>query len=188
MNDRIKPNIYLTETEKETTSQSSSVLPPIKTSVLNTEFSIKAPLLSRIQKKYTIEKSPRKKEENEAKKKPTMYKQLNVRYSNHDFLEKTREITRLKYSLQLKLDSKNQYEENIKNEIAGIEETMKSMENYRDNFDRNVTQKFNEYLKKLYSEIEKEKNPTLLNYGFIDGGFYLTSNITYYFLALLITD
>lgn len=158
MNDRIKPNIYLTETEKETTSQSSSVLPPIKTSVLNTEFSIKAPLLSRIQKKYTIEKSPRKKEENEAKKKPTMYKQLNVRYSNHDFLEKTREITRLKYSLQLKLDSKNQYEENIKNEIAGIEETMKSMENYRDNFDRNVTQKFNEYLKKLYSEIEKEKN------------------------------
>ena len=67
MNDRIKPNIYLTETEKETTSQSSSVLPPIKTSVLNTEFSIKAPLLSRIQKKYTIEKSPRKKEENEAK-------------------------------------------------------------------------------------------------------------------------
>lgn len=160
-----KPNIYLTETkdetEKDPSSNSTVLLPPILTSPSNKQTQdteIEGHLLKKLAKKYKIKDETDGKKEFHPKPITKTFKELNVRSSSYNFLEKTREINRLRYSLQLKQESKNQYEENIKNEIAGIEETMKSMQNYKDNFEKNVTQKYNDYLKKLYSELEIEKN------------------------------
>lgn len=166
-----KPSIYLTETkdetEKDASSNSTVVLPPILTSPnikQSEELKVEGHLLKKLAKKYKIKGETDDKVEGNRKPIKKTFKELNVRYSNYNFIEKTREINRLRYSLQLKQESKNQYEENIKNEIAGIEETMRSMQNYKDNFEKNVTQKYNDYLKKLYSELEIEKNKVFALY------------------------
>lgn len=86
------------------------------------------------------------------------YKPINKRYSTQEYLDKTREIVRMRYSLNLKMQTQNQIEENVKNEIKGIEETMVSLEKYRDEFETNFYNNYNVKLKKLLADLEKERN------------------------------
>jgi hypothetical protein len=88
---------------------------------------------------------------------PSILKPLNIKYTKETYLSKTKEISQLHYSLNLKKEQKNQIESNIQKEIEGLNQTMKSMELYNKMFEENVISKINNSLKELNITLEKER-------------------------------
>ena len=80
-----------------------------------------------------------------------------VRDSSNEYIEKTKEIILARYNLQIKKEAVERIENNVKNEINNLDQTMNVMKKYKDDLENNFINKYNEALKSLNNQIIEEK-------------------------------
>ena len=80
-----------------------------------------------------------------------------VRDSSNEYIEKTKEIILARYNLQIKKEGVKRIENNVKNEIKTLNQTMNVMKKYKDDLENNFINKYNEALKSLNNQIIEEK-------------------------------
>ena len=85
------------------------------------------------------------------------FERTKVRDSSYDYIEKTKEIILARYNLQIKKEAVERIENNVKNEIKTLNQTMKEMKRYKDDLENNFINKYNEALKSLNNQIIEEK-------------------------------
>ena len=85
------------------------------------------------------------------------FERTKVRDSSFDYIEKTKEIILARYNLQIKKEAVERIENNVKNEIKTLNQTMKEMKRYKDDLENNFINKYNEALKSLNNQIIEEK-------------------------------
>ena len=85
------------------------------------------------------------------------FERTRVRDSSFDYIEKTKEIILARYNLQIKKEAVERIENNVKNEIKTLNQTMKEMKRYKDDLENNFINKYNEALKSLNNQIIEEK-------------------------------
>ena len=89
--------------------------------------------------------------------KTKVYDKNHLKYNKSAFLHKTKEITKLKYSLKLKKDLKEQKAKSEKEEIAAINATIEHMNQMKNKINENFINNVILIDKQLHNEIEKEK-------------------------------
>ncbi len=80
-----------------------------------------------------------------------------VRDSSSDFIDKTNSIILARYNLQIKKEAVERIENNVKNEIKSLEQTMTQMKKCKEDLETNFINQYNYALKKLYSQIIEER-------------------------------
>ena len=85
------------------------------------------------------------------------FERTKVRDSSYDYIEKTKEIILARYNLQIKKEAVERIENNVKNEINNLDQTMNVMKKYKDDLENNFINKYNEALKSLNNQIIEEK-------------------------------
>ena len=80
-----------------------------------------------------------------------------VRDSSSDFINKTNNIILARYNLQIKKEAVERIENNVKNEIKSLEQTMTQMKKCKEDLETNFINQYNYALKKLYSQIIEER-------------------------------
>ena len=69
-------------------------------------------------------------------------KKNEVPKSSKEYINKTRELNRIKYCMNLKKESIKEYNYNIKEQINGIDHTIKSLKIYKNNLENNFLNQF----------------------------------------------
>ena len=85
------------------------------------------------------------------------FEKIKVRDSSYEYIEKTKEIILARYNLQIKKEGVKRIENNVKNEIKTLNQTMKEMKSYKDDLENIFINKDNEALKSLNNQIIEEK-------------------------------
>ena len=80
-----------------------------------------------------------------------------VRDSSNEYIEKTKDIILARYNFEIKKEAVQRIENNIKNEIHSLEQTMKQMKRCKDDLENNFINAYNEALKKLDIQISEER-------------------------------
>ena len=80
-----------------------------------------------------------------------------VRDSSNEYIEKTKDIILARYNFEIKKEAVQRIENNIKNEIYSLEQTMKQMKRCKDDLENNFINAYNEALKKLDIQISEER-------------------------------
>ncbi len=80
-----------------------------------------------------------------------------VRDSSNEYIEKTKDIILARYNFEIKKEAVQRIENNIKNEISSLEQTMKQMKRCKDDLENNFITAYNEALKKLDIQISEER-------------------------------
>ena len=80
-----------------------------------------------------------------------------VRDSSNEYIEKTKDIILARYNFEIKKEAVQRIENNIKNEIHSLEQTMKQMKRCKDDLENNFITAYNEALKKLDIQISEER-------------------------------
>ena len=80
-----------------------------------------------------------------------------VRDSSNEYIEKTKDIILARYNFEIKKEAVQRIENNIKNEISSLEQTMKQMKRCKDDLENNFINAYNEALKKLDIQISEER-------------------------------
>ena len=79
------------------------------------------------------------------------------RDGKYEFVRKTNEIKRFKYEMDIKKEAMEDYKQNIRAQINGIENTINDIKTYRDNLENNFLSKYNKELRILEKQILDEK-------------------------------
>ena len=86
-----------------------------------------------------------------------------------NYIEKTNDIKRIKYEINLKKEAMIEYKDNLKNHMNSIKYTIKTIKDYKDNLETTFLNKYNENLRLLNTKLREEKkkldkqNEELLN-------------------------
>ena len=117
---------------------------------LNTDTITEEPYIFQLKHKYSIHPPA-------VPVKTKVYDKIHLKYNKSAFLHKTKEITKLKYSLKLKKDLKEQKAKSEKQEIAAINATIEHMKQMKNKINENYLNNVMLINKQLHNEIEKGK-------------------------------
>lgn len=81
-----------------------------------------------------------------------------MRYSVRDYINKTREVVLLKHSIEIKKETALKIEENYKNQIESVTDSIVSLRLGKELFEEDFILKFDRYIKFLRVQREKELN------------------------------
>ena len=79
------------------------------------------------------------------------------RDDKNEYLRKTKEIKRLKYELDLKINAMEDYKVNLKNQKNSFNYTISNIQAYKDDIENNFITKYNDILRDLSRKIYNEK-------------------------------
>ena len=79
------------------------------------------------------------------------------RDDKNEYLRKTKEIKRLKYELDLKINAMEDYKVNLKNQKNSFNYTISNIQAYKDDIENNFITKYNDILRELSRKIYNEK-------------------------------
>ena len=79
------------------------------------------------------------------------------RYNVRDYINKTREIVFMKYTIDMKKERAVRIKETYQNELESIKDSIKSMQEAKIIFEKEFYEKFEKYVKYLTNQKEKEK-------------------------------
>ena len=82
---------------------------------------------------------------------------IKVRDTSSEYIEKTKSIILERYNLKIKKDCKLRIENNIRNEIKSLDNTMDKIKKYQFDLEHNFIQKMNDELIRLFEKIKEEK-------------------------------
>ncbi len=82
---------------------------------------------------------------------------IKVRDTSSEYIEKTKNIILERYNLKIKKDCKLRIENNIRNEIKSLDNTMDKIKKYQFDLEHNFIQKMNDELIRLFEKIKEEK-------------------------------
>ena len=82
---------------------------------------------------------------------------IKVRDTSSEYIEKAKSIILERYNLKIKKDCKLRIENNIRNEIKSLDNTMDKIKKYQFDLEHNFIQKMNDELIRLFEKIKEEK-------------------------------
>ena len=79
------------------------------------------------------------------------------RETKNDFIRKTNEIKRFKYEIDIKKGAMEDYKQNIRTKICGLEKTINDIQSYKNILENNFLSKYNEEIRKLERELLEDR-------------------------------
>ena len=151
------PNVHnMNELFQYKPTASGRILPTIRrrppTMIYCCDEKYEAKNLSHLYDKYWV--NPPKKKVNLNFKR----ERIKVRDTSAEYIEKTKSIILERYNLKIKKDYKLRIENNIRNEIKSLDNTMNKIKKYQYDLEHNFIQKKNEELIRLFELIKEEKD------------------------------
>ena len=80
-----------------------------------------------------------------------------VRDTSYEYIEKTKSIILARYNLKIKEEAKKRIENNIKNEIKSLDNTIRQINRYKDDLENNFIQKYDMALRNLNIQYQEER-------------------------------
>ena len=90
-------------------------------------------------------------------KKPNTLEEINLPIGAKDYINKTREINRIRYCMNLRTENIKEYNYNIREQINSIDYTINSLKRYRNNLENNFLNEFLVQLRALNQVTLKER-------------------------------
>ena len=169
-----KTDIYITEIQEKKKKDykmeevfdfkptlTGRILPSIKkkppTMIFCCNEKYEANNLSKLYCTYWVNPKNKKKEIPKKKNDNNIEVSNKVRSTN-DYIEKTNGIILARYNYKIKKEAVERIENNVKNEMKILNNTMQEMKRCKDDLENNFTKTYNEGLTKLYTQIVDERN------------------------------
>ena len=121
------------------------------------DFKLNPKLLTRLYNEQLTVNNQRPIYENVESSKNNLKHHSSFRESKNEFLRKINEIKRFKYEIDLKKEAMEDYKQNIRIQICGLENTINDITAYRDNLENNFLSKFNKDIRKLERQLIEER-------------------------------
>ena len=80
-----------------------------------------------------------------------------VRDTSYEYIEKTKSIILARYNLKIKEEAKKRIENNIKNEIKSLDNTIRQINRYKEDLENNFIQKYDMALRNLNIQYQEER-------------------------------
>ena len=79
------------------------------------------------------------------------------RETKNEFIRKTNEIKRFKYEIDIKKGAMEDYKQNIRTQICGLEKTINDIQSYKNNLENNFLSKYNKEIRKLERQLLEDR-------------------------------
>ena len=79
------------------------------------------------------------------------------RETTNEFIRKTNEIKRFKYEIDLKKGALEEYKQNLRTQICGLENTLNDINRYKNNLQNNFLDKYNKEIRHLERQLLEER-------------------------------
>jgi hypothetical protein len=79
------------------------------------------------------------------------------RETKNEFIRKTNEIKRFKYEIDIKKGAMEDYKQNMRTQICGLEKTINDIKSYKDSLENNFLSKYNEEIRKLERQLLEDR-------------------------------
>ena len=121
------------------------------------DFKINPKLLTRLYNEQLIVNSQRPIYENVELNKNKLKHHSSYRETKNEFIRKLNEIKKFKYEIDLKKEAMEDYKQNIRTQLCGLENTMNNITAYRDNLENNFLSNYNKDIRKLERHLLEER-------------------------------
>ena len=79
------------------------------------------------------------------------------RETKNEFIRKTNEIKRFKYEIDIKKGALEDYKQNIRTQICGLEKTINDIQSYKNSLENNFLSKYNKEIRKLERQLLEDR-------------------------------
>lgn len=119
------------------------------------DYKLNPKLLKRLYNHQLNEQGKTYENENLNKNKLKHYRTF--RETKNEFIRKTNEIKRFKYEIDLKKGAMEEYKQNIKSQICGLENTINDIKSYKDSLENNFLSKYNKEIRQLERQLLEQR-------------------------------
>ena len=121
------------------------------------DFKMNPKLLTRLYNEQLIANSQGPFYEDVDSNKKKLKHHRSYRETKNEFIKKINEIKRFKYEIDLKKEAMEDYKQNIRAQLCGLESTINNITAYKDNLENNFLSKYNKDIKQLERHLLEER-------------------------------